>query len=132
MGVLHLALILVAQYGSFILIRKLDDRWFIRPEVRERTWNYASWGAAVYFEFKPVSFLAWGWVSRFRFDRFLARRFEARRDGRPAIAHVVLRAVLGLLTGVVETILFVIVISLLEYLCVDILGLPPFGGIGGG
>jgi len=33
---------------------------------------------------------------------------------------------------VVETILFVIIISLLEFLCVDILGLPPFGGIGGG
>lgn len=131
MGVVHLLLILVANYGGFILIRKLDDRYLLRPEVRERTWNYASWGAAVYFEFKPISFLAWGWVSRFRFDRLLARYFRPRRDGRPARVHVVLRAVLGLLTGLLETLIFLLVVSALEYLLVDVFGLPSFGGIGG-
>jgi hypothetical protein len=131
MGVLHLALILIAQYGSFIVIRKLDDRWFMTPEARERAWSYASWGAAVYFEFKPISFLAWGWVSRFRYDRFLARRFKARSHGEPAIAHVVLRGVLGLGTGVLETVIFAIVVSLVDFVSVDLLGLPPFGGIGG-
>jgi hypothetical protein len=127
MATLHFLLITIAQYGLFIGIRKLDSDHLVRPRVDGPVWSYASWGAAVYFEFKPLSFLAWGWVSRFRFDRFLAARFPAKiQGGPPSAAHVVIRAVLGFITGLVLVVIFLALLTLLEFVLSDVLDLPPY------
>jgi hypothetical protein len=39
------------------------DKRRLSPERRERAWNGASWGAALY-AFGPLSMLGWCWVTR--------------------------------------------------------------------
>jgi hypothetical protein len=39
------------------------DRSRLSPEQRARSWNTATWGAALY-AFGPLSMLGWGWVTR--------------------------------------------------------------------
>jgi len=39
------------------------DKRRLDPEQRERAWNGASWGAALY-AFGPLSMLGWCWVTR--------------------------------------------------------------------
>jgi hypothetical protein len=126
MATLHFWLILAAQYGLFIAIQKVDDDLWVRRRLREPAWSYASWGAAVYCEIKILSVLAWGWVSRFRYDASLARLFPARPNGAPAIAHRVVRGVLGILTGIALLFVFAVLLFALEYLLADVIGLPPY------
>ncbi len=59
--VLSIALPLVAQ---------LYDKRRMTPEMRARTWNYSTWGAALY-AFGPISMLGWMWVTRPRWWRVL-------------------------------------------------------------
>lgn len=59
---------------------QLWDRRRLAGEARERAWNVASWGAALY-AFGPLSLLGWYWVTRRRWARAL---------GLPAAAAVVL------------------------------------------
>jgi hypothetical protein len=42
---------------------QLWDRGRLSPEQRARSWNGATWGAALY-AFGPLSMLGWGWVTR--------------------------------------------------------------------
>lgn len=42
---------------------QLWDRRRLDPEQRERAWNFASWGAALY-AFNVLSMLGWFWVTR--------------------------------------------------------------------
>ena len=49
-----------------ILLPYLVQRWDRRrltPEQRAATWNYASWGSALY-GFGPLSMIGWAWVTR--------------------------------------------------------------------
>ena len=39
------------------------DRGRLTPEQRARSWNGATWGAALY-AFGPLSMAGWGWVTR--------------------------------------------------------------------
>jgi len=45
-----------------LLVQWLDKKR-LRPEQRDRAWNVASWGCALY-AFGPLSMLGWGWVTR--------------------------------------------------------------------
>lgn len=45
------------------LLVQLWDRSRLSPEQRARSWNTATWGAALY-AFGPLSMLGWGWVTR--------------------------------------------------------------------
>lgn len=42
---------------------QLWDRGRLSPEQRARSWNAATWGAALY-AFGPLSMLGWCWVTR--------------------------------------------------------------------
>ena len=125
MGTIHFALNLVATYLLVVGIQLLDRRYLMRAEVRERAWNRASWGAAVY-GLAWLSFLGWGWVTRFRFDPFLAKLLPGL-----SAAHVTLRGLFGLLTGVAEIVVFLLMLTGFEYVLTELLGLPSFGGMRG-
>jgi hypothetical protein len=45
------------------LALQLWDRSRLSAEQRGRSWNGATWGAALY-AFGPLSMLGWGWVTR--------------------------------------------------------------------
>ena len=62
------------------LMLQLWDHRRLGREARERAWNVASWGAALY-AFGPLSMLGWCWVTR---------RGWARALGLPAAAVLVL------------------------------------------
>jgi hypothetical protein len=130
MGTLHFALNIAASYAIIVAIQLLDRRYLLRPEVRERAWNRASWGSAVY-GLGFASFLGWGWVTRSRFDCILARLFRRRPDGDLSSAGAIVRGSAGLLTGVLEAALGLVAISAFELLLTNVFGLPSFGGIGG-
>jgi uncharacterized BrkB/YihY/UPF0761 family membrane protein len=56
--------ILVMLLGIAVpLVLQLWDRRRLAPEQRERAWNFASWGSALY-AFGPLSLLGWYWVTR--------------------------------------------------------------------
>ena len=44
---------------------QLWDKRRLSTEQRARSWNAATWGAALY-AFGPLSMLGWGWVTRKR------------------------------------------------------------------
>ncbi|MCC6525713.1 MAG: transcriptional regulator [Polyangiaceae bacterium] len=67
------------------LAAQLWDRRYLDAAARERAWNAASWGAALY-AFGPASMLGWF---------FVTRRGPARALGVPATAALVL-ALFGL------------------------------------
>ena len=48
------------------------DRRRLAPWQRERAWNTASWGSALY-GFGPLSMLGWAWVTRQQFFRWARR-----------------------------------------------------------
>lgn len=45
------------------LALQLRDRKRLSAAERERVWNFASWGSALY-AFGPISLIAWGYVTR--------------------------------------------------------------------
>jgi hypothetical protein len=45
------------------LLVQLWDRRHLDGEERQRVWNFASWGSALY-AFGPLSMLGWSWVTR--------------------------------------------------------------------
>jgi hypothetical protein len=71
---------------------------------RERAWNAASWGAALY-GFGPLSMLGWVWVTRARFR-------DWRRDG--AVVAIG-KAMLVLLVGVAAVAVVGVVILAADY-----------------
>ena len=52
-----------------LVVELLDRRW-LTPEARERAWNVATWGSALY-AFGPLSLLGWYWVTRRGWRRLL-------------------------------------------------------------
>lgn len=62
MKTLHFTLIWFLTRGVAYGVQRWD-RGRLTPEARERAWNSASWGAAVY-NFGHLSMLGWCWVSR--------------------------------------------------------------------
>jgi hypothetical protein len=45
------------------VLQRTDRRRWLTPAQRQRAWNTASWGAALY-AFGPFSMLGWVWVTR--------------------------------------------------------------------
>jgi hypothetical protein len=143
MAVLHFALALVTGYALVVGVQ-LADRWLLQTvAVRARGWNYATWGAAVYW-LGELSLLGWCFVARFRFDPWLrhvgvraARSRSARvrrlfgvapgRDVELPRALRVVRGALGLLTGVLLVVAVAIVEGAIEQaIFQDLLSLPPY------
>lgn len=83
--------------GLTLLIQRWDKRR-LSEEQRDRSWNTASWGAALY-AFGPLSMLGWSWVTR--------------------------RSVVGLLGGLLCAAAIVGVIAGVDYLFATAAGLPP-------
>lgn len=52
------------------LIVQLIDKRRLSAEARERAWNTATWGSALY-AFGPLSMLGWSWVTRPRWRRIV-------------------------------------------------------------
>jgi hypothetical protein len=46
-----------------LAVQWLDRRYLLTPPQRARTWNTASWAAALY-AFGPLSMIGWLWVTR--------------------------------------------------------------------
>ncbi len=62
MQVLRASLVMVAGFLLPWLIQRADrDR--LDEQQRTRTWNFSSWGSAVY-AFGPLSMLGWCWTTR--------------------------------------------------------------------
>ena len=121
MQVLHLVILTIATYAAVLAIQ-LVDRRRLSPEVREHMWNAATWGAAVYW-LQWVSLLGWFWVTRFRFDPMLSKRFPHEdASGGPPFAHRALRALLALGMGVVAIIAVWIALVGVEAILIDGLG----------
>jgi hypothetical protein len=62
MQVVRFILELVLGIGLTYALQRWD-RGRLSEEQRERAWNGATWGAALY-AFGPFSMLGWGWVTR--------------------------------------------------------------------
>ncbi|MBM4357633.1 MAG: transcriptional regulator [Deltaproteobacteria bacterium] len=67
MQVARLALAMVLGIALPFLAQWLDRRR-LAPPVRARSWNVATWGAALY-GFGPLSMLGWFWTTRPRWRR---------------------------------------------------------------
>jgi hypothetical protein len=87
------------------LAAQVWDHRRLSPEQRERGWNGASWGAALY-AFGPISMLGWCWVTR-RGERVFSRA-----------------SAVALALGVGSMLLLFLVLVLLGYLVDIVLGLP--------
>jgi hypothetical protein len=81
------------------------DRRRLSAEQRERAWNGASWGAALY-AFGPISMLGWCWVTR-RGARVFSRA-----------------SALAIALGVGSLVVVSLALTLLGYLLDLALGLP--------
>jgi hypothetical protein len=62
MGVLRFSVALALSISLPLHVQWLDKRR-LPSRQRERAWNAASWGAALY-AFGPLSMLGWAWVTR--------------------------------------------------------------------
>jgi hypothetical protein len=81
-----------------ILLPYLVQRWDRRrltPEQRAATWNYASWGSALY-AFGPLSMIGWAWVTRQDVARWKRRGWGLVLVRSAALLGVGLGAAIGL------------------------------------
>lgn len=62
MGVLRFIIQMALSIALPLLVQWMDKKR-LRPEQRDRAWNVATWGCALY-AFGPLSMLGWGWVTR--------------------------------------------------------------------
>ena len=62
MQVLRAGLVMVAGILLPWLIQHVD-RGLLDEQQRKRTWNFSSWGSAIY-AFGPLSMLGWCWTTR--------------------------------------------------------------------
>ena len=83
-------------------VQRLDRAWLLSPAQRDRAWNTASWGSALY-GFGQLSLIGWLWVTRAD-----ARRWWSES---PPVAVVKIATVL--LVGVLAAALVTGVIALL-------------------
>jgi hypothetical protein len=98
----HYVLGEILGIGLPYAVQRLDRTWLLSPAQRDRAWNTASWGSALY-GFGQLSLIAWFWVTR----------ADARRWWResPPVAVVKIAAVL--LVGVLAAVLVTVVMWLL-------------------
>lgn len=80
MKVLRFVVQLALGIGLSLALQLWDKRRNLNEEQLARAWNTASWGAALY-AFGPLSLVAWYWVTRRGWRRFVY--------GVPAMAVVV-------------------------------------------
>jgi hypothetical protein len=98
------------------LAAQLWDRRRLDPEQRERAWNAATWGGALY-AFSVFSMLGWCWVTRGGFPGW---RVVARAPGR-ALA----RAGWALALGLASTAVLLALLVAADRAVAWILRLPP-------
>lgn len=92
-----------ASIGVPFAVQWCDKRWLLRERQRERAWNAASWGSALY-GFSFLSMLAWCWVTRSDWPAWRAR----------SLPYAIARSVLLLVIGALVTALVVTVVGALN------------------
>jgi hypothetical protein len=102
------------------------DRSTLSRERRARTWNGATWAAALY-AFGPLSMLGWSWVSRR--DLWLAgvasvTRLRETDGGFRRVVALVLGWLVAVVVGAVAAAALFVLIGLVDWLVALALGLP--------
>ncbi len=103
MGVLRVVFQMILGFWLPVTLQRLHRRR-LTEERRERAWNFASWGAAVY-AFGPLSMMGWLWVTKQDWARW-------RREGGVAVALG--KSVLLLFVGLLASLVLFLVIFLVD------------------